>query len=120
MATRSKVRFSETPVQHNNQEQQSSGWSSWLFGGRRSKDGHEENDNSSRGHNSVQTSAKVGEHHAAHSGKASHDVKPAAEEVNDESVDKEAAEFIEKQRKKLEMERLMSMKRVESMLNRGL
>lgn len=113
MAAKSKARFSTAPVQHDNSEQQSSGCCSWLFGGRRSKDSHEEDHNSSAVHNLVPASANVEERYAAHSGKATHDVKSAAE-------DKEAKDFIERQRKKMEMEREKSMKRVESMLNRGL
>jgi len=78
-------------------------------------------------------STKVGENHAADSGKVSdvakitHGAKPAARETvkisekfEDESVNKKAEDFIETTRKKLEAERLISMKRVESMLNRGL
>jgi len=126
MATRSRVRFSETPVLHNNpkqQQQQSSGWISWLSGGWRSKDSFEENsDNFSHAHTTVQPSAKIGECYATDSGtyvsydpKVSLGVKPAAEKIEDESVDKEAEEFIERLKRKLETERLISMKRMESM-----
>lgn len=75
----------------------------------------------------MQHSAKVGEIHVADSGKVSdvakvsHGVKPASgETAGSESVDTEAEDFIASHRKKLEKERLLSMKRVESMLNRGL
>nr|ABK26676.1 unknown [Picea sitchensis] len=128
MAFRPRVRSSEAHEQRNNPEKQQQQDSrskalSWLFGGRKSKDGSEENNNNfPQGHTTVQPSAKGGERHAADSGevsdegKVSHDGKPQAAD----SVDKEAENFIARQRKKLEMERLISLKRVESMLNRGL
>nr|ABK21904.1 unknown [Picea sitchensis]ABK27053.1 unknown [Picea sitchensis] len=127
MATRPRVRFSETPEPHKNpepqQQQQSSGWSSWLFGGRKSKE--ENNNNYSRVHNTVQVSPqvpKVGERRAAHpaDGRTIKISQEEDDEVEEEHVDTEAEDFIARQRKKLEMERMISMKRVESMLNRGL
>ena len=133
MATPPRVRVSESPAQHNNREQRhkSSGFCnflSWLFGGCISKDSHDQiNENSSEGHTTMQHLGQVGENHVTDSGKVSDvakvsdGVKPAAgETVGSESVDTEAEDFIARQRKKLEKERLLSMKRVESMLNRGL
>ena len=109
------------------QQQKSSGICkvlSWLFGGCLSKDSYDQiNENSSEGHTTMQHFAKVGENHVADSGKVkvSDGVKPTgSEEVGSESVDKEAEDFIEIQKKESEKERLISMKLVESMLNRGL
>jgi len=116
----------ETSEQQKNpepQQQPSPGWSSRLFGAWRSKE--ENNRNNSRDHTSVQPPARVaetGERPAAHRAKGRTITIVAEDEDEEEQapVDTEAEDFIAKQRKKLAMERLISMKRVESMLNRSM
>ncbi|GLJ24345.1 hypothetical protein SUGI_0464770 [Cryptomeria japonica] len=113
---------------------------SWLFGGWRSKTKGEVV-GGSNSNNSISTKSSSG-HKSSESNKAKVDIVNADEEVErekhnmedpsheeddeedhyqveEEAVDKEADHFIGKVKSRMAKERLISMKRFESMLNRG-
>ena len=102
---------------------------SWLFGGWTSKNSEDDSthkNNSSHGHTEKSNKGAKG----AHQDDPVQRKKKTAtfadmeddhhHEAEESEVDKHAEDFIDKQKSKLEMERLISMKRYESMLSRGL